>query len=131
MRARETSKREAAWRWLFWRRETAGQRERVLLARAVFWMSGKLARIKTRQRLYRVVWDTEPGHSEPSFHTVLEKGKTRLMCRPAVKLMGVAMHLAWDHWDHFALDHSQHLTDCVRCLDWRCRGWVHRGDDGE
>lgn len=110
--------------------ESRGDRERVLLARSLFWVSGKLAWIKTPQRLFRVVWDTEPGDPDPSFHTVRNEKRTWLICRPSVKLLSVAMHQAWDHWSHFALDHGQHLTDCTRCPDWRCRGWIHP-DDGD
>jgi len=102
-----------------------GDRERVLLSRALFLAAGQLSRVKTRQRTYRVVWDTPHGDPNPSFHTVPSPRRSKLPCRLSVKLMGAAMHQAWMHWDHFALDHRNHLTDCTRCPDWRCRGWVH------
>lgn len=102
-----------------------GDRERILLSRVLFSISGQLSRIKTRQRTYRVAWDTSLDDPNPSFHTVPNRDRVKLPCRLSTKLMSASMQQAWTHWGHFALDHRSHLTDCTRCPDWRCRGWVH------
>jgi hypothetical protein len=119
----ETTRMERLWRRAMWRREAYGERERVLTARAVFWLSCQLARIKTKQRMFRIVWDTELDDPDPKFHSVPSEPRW-LPSRTSMSLMSVAMHLAWDHWSHFALEHSDYEVE-TRCPDWRCRGWVH------
>jgi hypothetical protein len=116
-------------RWERWthRREAAGDREAVLTARAVFWLAGKLSRIKTPQRMYRVVWDDHLATEERPhpFHTVPTKRRW-VMCRTSQRALSMAMSLAWDHWNHFALEHDG-CPQCHPCPDWRCRGVVCDG----
>lgn len=134
MTGTELTRRERAWRRVMWRREAYGERERILTARIVLWLSGQLGTVKTRQKLFQVVWDDDLATEEnPNpFHTVPSPDRVRLPCRASIRLLGTAMHLAWDHWDHFALDHSGCEVE-ARCTVRRCRGWVHprRSDEDE
>lgn len=114
-----TSRTERLWQRAMYRREAAGQRERILSARVVFWLAGKLYWIRVSQRMYQVVWDTEPGDPDPRFHTVpSEKMKMAVVTN---RLLSFSMHSAWDHWSHFALDHSGCEQVHEICSNWRCR----------
>ena len=69
---------------------TARMRRRA--ARAVYRISGKLGRIKTRQRMYAL--DGTP------------LGRRRTRCAASLRLLGLAMQLDWDHFDHWAAKHD-------------------------
>jgi len=72
------------------------------LAKAVYWAAGHLSRIKTYRRMYEVV----------SFTPVVTKpvGRRWLSCELSMTLLKLSMRLDWDHWDHWALDHTGHPT---------------------
>lgn len=85
------------------------------LAKALYWCAGRLAVIKTRQRLYTMAWDDPEDEirSEPAGHAWLA-------CGWSMSLLELSMQLDWDHWDHW--DHWVSPVDsgepCAVCGGW-------------
>lgn len=85
---------------------------RRVVAKALYWTSCVLQRIRTPRRVYRLV-SFDPFTTEPV-------GWHWLSCRPSMWLLKRSMRLDWDHWDHWALDH----TDCNPSLCPGCAGMI-------
>ena len=67
-------------------------RSRTRTAKAVYWLSGKLSRIETRQRSYDL--DGRPT------------GERRAPCRLSLDLLALSQRLDRDHWDHWTCKHD-------------------------
>lgn len=84
---------------------------RTRLAKAAFWLSGKLRFIREYRRFYVVtnvdvekgIFDSEPG------------GRHWTENRVSMKLLRISMTLDPEHWDHWALVHENcrgYLCEC-------------------
>jgi hypothetical protein len=70
---------------------------RTRLAKAVFWLSGQLARIRTPQLTHRFIWDS------PDAAPRLGDAQRRwLPCRMSLRLMDLSTRIDPVHWDHWA-----------------------------
>lgn len=91
-----------------------------MLARTLFWLGGKLSRIKTPHRVYEFDFDSfvrgEKGPAERRW----------LPCGFSIRLLKWSSQLDWDHWDHWALVHD----GCASTPCYECGGCVC-GDDEE
>jgi hypothetical protein len=88
-------------------------------AQALYWASGKVAKIKTRQTYYKLV-SFDPFTTEVA-------GRHWVSCRLSMKMMKWSMKLDWEHWDHWACIHEH--CDPAPCAV--CGGWVCGIDFGE
>jgi hypothetical protein len=90
-------------------------------AKAVYWLAGKLSRIQTPRRTYRIV-SIDPFVSEPA-------GRHWMSCQTSMKLLRLSLHLDPVHWDHWALVHDHcEPTPCPDCGGCEC-GWDDEDDD--
>lgn len=81
---------------------------RTRTAKAVYWLAGKLSRIKTERMTYKLV-SCDPVEFEPA-------GKSKGSCKLSMDLLVWSQHLDWDHWDHWALQHADCEGErCPRC----------------
>lgn len=97
---------------------TVGRRR---LAKALFWLSGQLGRIKTYKRYYRfdpTRWDRPEDAPLPKMKPA---GRHWTSCTLSSRLMGQSMQLDWDHWDHWACVHDTCGGDrCAECGGIAC-----------
>lgn len=73
------------------------------LARRLVWVSGQLARIKTRQWHYTLI-------SMDPFVTEKNSTPTWSSCRLSYRVLTAGMRLDWDHWPHWGLEHQECLA---------------------
>lgn len=89
------------------------RRNRRWVAQRLYWCAGKLAKIKTRRRTYRL----DPVALDAG--EIRDDGTVRwrwLPCRASMKVLGLSMQLDWSCWDHWALNHEGHETvTCTEC----------------
>lgn len=86
-------------------------------ARVVYWISGKLSRIKTSQR----VW----GWNEETKAFDVDDGYRKLPCVISIILLEKSMDLDPAHWDHWALRHDDcHRVPCPDCGGCDCTDYV-------
>jgi hypothetical protein len=81
------------------------QTPRRRVAKALYWASGKLSKIKTPTTTYRLV-SVDPFVTEPA-------GRSWMPCKLSMRVLKWSMHLDWHHWDHWACLHEK--CDPVPC----------------
>lgn len=84
-----------------------------ILAKILHYVAGLLSRIKTYQRFYTL------DSFDPPVFTLA--GRHWSSCGLSTRLMGGAMRLDWDHWDHWACVHDQcNPSPCATCGGLKC-----------
>lgn len=93
------------------------------VARRLVWLSGQLARVKTRQKTWRLI-SVEPWQlaDEPEYRWS--------SCQLSYRVLTVAMHMDWDHWPHWGLVHEGCL-ERPHVLCETCGGVACDWDDEE
>ncbi len=87
------------------------------LAKAVYWLSGQVSRIRTPQRR----WGMNPNSDDMTNMFTRLPGLTWSSCRWTWKILGWAQRLDRKHFDHWALDHEGHAnTPCPDCKGEIC-----------
>lgn len=95
---------------------TPAQRRR---AKLLYRLSGLLSHVKTPQRVFTV--ETVDDRPDGAYAGMTPAGRRWLPCRPANRLFARAMRLDWDHFEHWAADHSRcHALRCPECGGLRC-----------
>lgn len=83
------------------------------LAKALYWASGIVAKIKTRQTMYKMV-SVDPFVTEVA-------GRHWQACRLSMKMLKWSCQLDMEHWDHWACRHDKcDATYCAMCGGWLC-----------
>lgn len=78
------------------------------LAKTLYWIGGKLSKIQTPRKTYRLV-STHPFVTEPA-------GRRWSSCQTSMRFLQWSMRLDWDHWGHWALQHNDcEPQPCPQC----------------
>jgi hypothetical protein len=97
---------------------------RTRVARAVFWLSGKLTRIKTPQRFYRIISINEDAVGDEPFMVTRRTKRRWHSCRTSTRLMSLSLRIDPLHWDHWALVHDTCAGERCSCggnvCTWIC-----------
>lgn len=97
---------------------------RTRIAQKIYWVSGKLSKIKTPRRTYRVV-SIDPEAKNPDDIMVTEPAEVRWMsCHTSMRLLELSAKIDPHHWDHWALVHDRcGPTPCAQCHGCNCGWW--------
>lgn len=87
------------------------------LAKAVYWLSGKVSRIKSYRQTYRMAnedeWLAAEGDMEMMFQP---DGRQWSSIQLTWKLLSLSERLDREHWEHWALKHTG------KCSSHTCEG---------
>lgn len=93
---------------------------KTIIAKALYKISGHLLRIKTYQRLWR--WNSVTHETEAVWRWSA--------CSFSTTMLKWSMKVDRDHWDHWALVHTQcDPTPCTTCGGCKCSWGDYDEDD--
>lgn len=94
----------------------------IKLAKAVYWLSGKVSKIKSYRMTYRLAneeeWLAADGDLEMMFQP---DGRQWMPIRLTWTLLSLSNRLDWEHFDHWALKHT---GACKAHFCTKCKGMV-------
>jgi hypothetical protein len=86
----------------------------ICKAKALYWISGKLMKIKTPQRMYCYEGLDDNGEA------IMSHGEWRwFVCVTSIRFLDWSMDVKGGHWEHWALrytdEHRVYMTRCEEC----------------